>query len=106
MNHSRFGEPVVSLIEQKFKHTSTGELVSQGQALDKTRDLLNEVMYESTMKKELEEIRCTEFENRQFALLKQTENDIAAFNSQELEGELSEHSTALALGSKDNTEAQ
>lgn len=82
MNHSRFGEPVVSLIEQKFKHTSTGELVSTGQALDKTRDLLNEVMYESTMKKELEEIRCTEFENRQFALLKQTENDIAVFNSQ------------------------
>merc|ERR1719511_336768 len=51
-------------------------------AVDKARDMLNDMIDEAIMKKELEHVRCSEFDTKQVKILKELEMDIAYVNSE------------------------
>merc|ERR1719210_1835660 len=62
---------------QKTKADPTGYA-----AVDKARDMLNDMMDTAVMKRELEGVRCDEFENTQLKILRELEMDIAYVNSE------------------------
>merc|ERR1719246_438395 len=51
-------------------------------AVNKARDMLNAMMDEAVMKKELEGVRCSEFDIKQLRILRELEQDIAFVNSE------------------------
>merc|ERR1719210_1426744 len=62
---------------QKTKSDPTGYA-----AVDKARDMLNDMMDTAIMKRELEGVRCSEFDNTQIKIMKELEMDIAYVNSE------------------------
>jgi len=51
-------------------------------ALDGAKNMLNDMMDEANMKRELEMVKCQEFETKQEGLMKDARDDIAAFNAE------------------------
>jgi len=51
-------------------------------AVNKARDMLNAMMDEAVMKKELEGVRCSEFDLKQLKILRELEQDISFVNSE------------------------
>jgi len=84
MNHSKLDNRVVALIQKKL-----GGLEEQDKAeptgyaaVDTARDMLNEMMDEAQMNKELEGIRCSEYETKQVKMIGSLENDITYANAE------------------------
>merc|ERR1719512_674034 len=76
MIHSKVGGALAGGVSHQ-KSEPTGY-----SAVDTARDMLNAMIDEATMKKELEEVRCMEFETKQVKILKELESDIAYVNSE------------------------
>jgi len=88
MNHSSADSKSVGFIQ----NTITGKDVSNDDApnadlkgyaaVNKARDMLNSMMDEAVMKKELEGVRCSEFDIKQLKILRELEQDISFVNSE------------------------
>jgi len=88
MNQSKFDHSLTSFIQSKVGAALKGVSKEQKRseptgysAVDSARDMLNEMIDEALMKRELEEVRCNEFETKQVKILKELEMDIAYVNS-------------------------
>merc|ERR1719272_2744340 len=84
MNHSSSDAKLVGFIQDTIKK---GQAVADADpngyaAVDKARDMLNSMMDEAVMKKELEGVRCSEFDIKQLRILRELEQDIAYVNSE------------------------
>jgi len=84
MKHSKLDARAVTMIQKKFgdsdeqdKSEPTGYA-----AVDTARDMLNEMMDEAVMNKELEGIRCSEYETKQTKMIGSLEHDIVYANSE------------------------
>merc|ERR1719330_1986585 len=89
MNQSSMDHQLVSEINRKIGASVHGDSTVQMRskptgyaAVDKARDMLNDMMDEAIMKKELEGVRCSEFESTQIKIMKELEMDIAYVNSE------------------------
>merc|ERR1719414_810689 len=74
---SEIGSSLHEGADQKAKSQPTGYA-----AVDKARDMLNDMMDTAIMKRELEAVRCDEFDSTQIKILKELEMDIAYVNSE------------------------
>jgi len=93
MNRSSMDRALVSMVNTKIgtalqqDPAATASITTASQptgyaAVDKARDMLNNMIDEAIMKKELEHIRCNEFDTKQIKILKELEMDIAYVNSE------------------------
>merc|ERR1719195_1852262 len=63
MNHSKLDKDTVAMIQQKIGGKQTQhDAVQRYSAVDSARDMLNSMMDEAVMNRELEGIRCGEYE--------------------------------------------
>ena len=110
MNHSKLDESVVSMIKQKlggsgkqhsepglaaaYSPVDTADVIEPNEAdeiiddflnaieLNTARDMLNSMMFEATMNKELEAVRCYENEVKQLKMISPIERDITYANAE------------------------
>merc|ERR1719476_671543 len=89
MNQSSMDHTLVSMVNTKIGNALVKDAKQQTKsepmgyaAVDKARQMLNDMIDEAIMKKELEHVRCSEFETKQVKILKELEMDIAYVNSE------------------------
>jgi len=95
MNHSTLNPESVALIQNKLGthlrvHDNQGEdanehggvMLSRSAAIDRARNMLNDMMDENIMNKELESIRCNEYETKQLKMIASLEVDITYANAE------------------------
>merc|ERR1719210_1673320 len=89
MNQSSMDRDLVSQINRKIGaslHKGANQQTKSDPtgyaAVDKARDMLNDMMDTAIMKRELEGVRCSEFDNTQIKIMKELEMDIAYVNSE------------------------
>merc|ERR1719210_1097409 len=89
MNQSSMDRDLIAQINSKIgaslhtdAHHQTKSQPTGYAAVDKARDMLNDMMDMAIMKRELESVRCGEFDNAQIKILKELEMDIAYVNSE------------------------
>merc|ERR1719401_2192700 len=82
MNHSSRDKKAVSLIQKTFSGLSDEQGPTGYAAVDPARNMLNQMTSEAVMKKELEGVRCSEFDIKQLKILRELEQDIAFVNSE------------------------
>merc|ERR1719401_1463805 len=82
MNHSSRDKKAVSLIQKTFSGLSDEQGPTGYAAVDGARNMLNQMTGEAIMKKELEGVRCSEFDLKQLRILRELEQDIAFVNSE------------------------
>merc|ERR1719422_1264564 len=88
MNRSSMDRALVSMVNTKIgtalqqDPAATASLPTGYAAVDKARDMLNNMIDEAIMKRELEGVRCNEFDTKQIKILKELEMDIAYVNSE------------------------
>merc|ERR1719210_2800541 len=99
MNQSSMDRDLVSQINRKIGaslHKGPNQQTKSDPtgyaAVDKARDMLNDMMDTAIMKRELEGVRCSEFDNTQIKIMKEMEIDMlndmmdTAIMKRELEG--------------------
>jgi len=90
MDHGGKGRHIVAFVQERMQDTTSNlrnvvvhhSKRSTPTKLDGATAMLNQMMVEANMKKELEMVKCQEFENKQEGLMKEARDDIAAFNAE------------------------
>merc|ERR1719469_1589762 len=85
MNHSSLKSKLVGFIQNTIQGhgASNGEAELSGYAaVNSARDMLNSMTDQAIMTKELEGVRCSEFDLKQLRILRELEQDISFVNSE------------------------
>lgn len=82
MSHEQVNSSLLKMVKLRLSGQASGGGPTGYAAVDTARDMLNQMMDEAMLKKELEIIRCTDFETSTFASLQSLEQDISYVNSE------------------------
>jgi len=83
MRHKGFDPTMLTMVQHQLGLTAVGASNSSGgQALETTRDMLNDMMYQVVMKQELDELKCAEYDIKGVKSLKVMQNTIGLANAQ------------------------